>query len=346
VTDPRRSRATPAEEATPARPPLDRRRFEAAALMRDHPPVWTHPNKRLVFEIACPPGSVHQGMIGYSRWTAQPLPDRMHRGADLVIAKPGYFDYKPVVDDANTVEWHVNFADPDLFGAYAGARFAQDESQVVEHPALGAVKEALESVGIRPMTAETSGPTPVLITGAERRVAVSTDPDPASGRPRGLYGNAFAVATPDVVRAATRRIDPPTVTNLIAIAAPFPGRGAYDERTIETILVTAYTGFAAAVRESAILRDPETRVAIHSGYWGCGAFGGNRTLMVLLQIFAAGAAGVDRLVFHTGQPGGEPPLVDAMEIEAELIQGDTADAEALISAVAAKRFQWGLSDGI
>ena len=153
--------------------------------MRDHPPIWTHPNKRAVYEIACPPGAVHSGTIGYSRWAAEPLPDRMHRGADLVTAKPGYFDYAPVADDANTVEWHVNFADPYLFGAYAGALFAQDESQVVEHPALGAVKEALESVGIRPMTAESTGPTPVLVTGVERRVAVSTDPDPAAGRPRG-----------------------------------------------------------------------------------------------------------------------------------------------------------------
>jgi hypothetical protein len=325
--------------------PIDRRRFDAAALMRDHPPRWTHPNKRLVFEIACPPGSVHQGTIGYSRWAAEPLPEQVPRGAHLVTAKDGYFDYAPLADDANAVEWHVNFADPDLFVAYAGALFAQDESQVVEHPALGAVKEALESVGIRPMTAESSGPTPVLVSGVERRVTVSTDPDPAAGRPRGLYGNAFAAATHDAVQRATRRIDPPTVTNVIAIAAPFPGRGAYDGNTIETILVTAYTGYSAAVRESRHLSGEGARVAIHTGYWGCGAFGGNRTLMALLQVLAAGAAHVDRLVFHTGQPGGEEPLAQALEIEAELLGGGALETRALVSAVLAKRFMWGLSDG-
>jgi hypothetical protein len=314
--------------------------------MRDHPPRWTHPNKRAVFEIACPPGAAHQGTIGYSRWAPEPLPERMRRGGDLVTAVPGYFDYVPVLDDADAIEWHLNFADPDLFGAYAGRLFAQDEAQVAEHPALGAVKEALEAmVGIRPMTADSTGPTPVLVTGVERRVVVSTDPDPAAGRPNGLYGNAFAAATPDAVRAATRRIEPPTVTNLIAMAAPYPGRGTYDARTIETVLITAYTGFAAAVRESALLGGPDARVAIHAGYWGCGAFGGDRTLMALLQLLAAGTASVNRLVFHTGQPGGEPPLLDAMAIEAELIPDDTIETRALIDAIAARRFHWGLSDG-
>jgi hypothetical protein len=313
--------------------------------MRDHPPRWTHPNKRAVFELACPPGSKHHGTIGYSRWAAEPLPDHVRPGRHLVTAPAGYFDYGPALDDANAVEWHVNFADPDLFGAYAGRLFAQDEAQVVEHPALGALKEALESTGILPMTAESSGPTPVLVTGVERRVAVSTDPDPAAGRPTSLYGNAFAAATPEAIKRATRRIDPPTVTNLIAIAAPFPGRGAYDARTIEYVLTTAYTGFSAAVRESGLLTGTDTRVAIHTGYWGCGAFAGNRTLMALLQIVAAGTAGVDRLVFHTGQPGGESPLSEAMEVERELLAGTEGPTEDFIDAVVARGFRWGISAG-
>lgn len=264
VTEPRGPRVPPAESAEP-RPPLDRRTFDAATLMRDHPPRWTHPNKRVLFEVACPPGSVHQGTIGYSRWAAEPLPDQMLPGRDLVTARAGYFDYEPVLGGPDAVEWHVNFADPELFGAYAGALFAQDESQVAEHPALGALKEAMASIGIRPMTADSTGPTPVLVTGMERRVSVSTYPDPAAGTPAGLYGNAFAAAAPDAVKRATRLIDPPTITNLIAIAAPYPGRGAYDAHTIENVVVTAYTGFSAAVRESDRICGPNARVAIHTG---------------------------------------------------------------------------------
>ena len=46
----------------------------------------------------------------------------------------------------NAVEWHVNFADPLLFGAYGTAFFAQDEIQVAEHPALAALHEVLAAL--------------------------------------------------------------------------------------------------------------------------------------------------------------------------------------------------------
>lgn len=39
---------------------------------------------------------------------------------------------------------------------------------------------------------------------------------------------------------------------------------------------------------------------IHTGWWGCGAFGGNRRLMAILQFAAAQLAGVDAVVFHRG----------------------------------------------
>ena len=153
----------------------------------------------------------------------------------------------------------------------------------------------------------------MLVTGVERRVAIETDPDAAAGRPHGLYGNAFAAADPDAVRRATTPIDPPTVTNLVAIAAIAGGRGRYTRDEIRRTLVTAFTGFRAAVVESARLAGGPARVVVHTGYWGCGAFGGNRVLMALLQVVAARMAGLERLVFHTGAPGGDAPLAEALE---------------------------------
>lgn len=41
---------------------------------------------------------------------------------------------------AGAVEWDVNFADPRLFTAYGSELFAQDEMQVAEHLAFGAVR--------------------------------------------------------------------------------------------------------------------------------------------------------------------------------------------------------------
>jgi hypothetical protein len=48
--------------------PLQRAEYDAAALMTEHPPVIHHPNKQVVYDIACPPGSRPSGTIGYSRW--------------------------------------------------------------------------------------------------------------------------------------------------------------------------------------------------------------------------------------------------------------------------------------
>jgi hypothetical protein len=191
--------------------PIDRRAFVTAALMADDPPRVHNTNKQVVLDIACPPGAVHAGRIGYSRWAAMALPEVLEPVPDdLVASVPGFFDYRPViVDGGEVVEWHVNFADPHLFVAYAGGLFAQDEMQVAEHPGLASLKQALVAAGVKTGTDGPDGPTPVLVTGVERRVAIETNPDAAVGRPYGLSGNAFAAADPQAVRRATAPIDPP-----------------------------------------------------------------------------------------------------------------------------------------
>jgi hypothetical protein len=138
----------------------------------------------------------------------------------------------------------------------------------------------------------------------ERRCRVATEPDAEAGRPRGLYGNELARAAVDVVRRATVPIVPPTITNLIAIAAPSGGSGRYRRVELEEILLTVMTGFQAAVIETRRLAGPEATTVVHTGYWGCGAFGGNRVVMSLFQIVAAQSSGVRRLVFHAGAGGG------------------------------------------
>ena len=202
--------------------PLERLVFEAQRLMADHPPVWRNRNKQTVYAIACPAGCVHRGQLIYSRWKAMTLPREMAVGEALrlVDGREDVYDYVPLPESAGTVEWHVNFADPVLFVAYGGGLLAQDEMQVAEHPALGALREALDSGGHTASTEEHGRPTPVLVRGVERRCRLATDRNAAEGRPAGLYGNAFARAGEDVVRRATYPIEPPTITNLIAMAAP------------------------------------------------------------------------------------------------------------------------------
>ena len=162
--------------------PLDRHAFDAAALMANHPPRVHNANKQVVLDIACPPGAVHRGTIGYTRWAAMELPEHLDPvPPDLVLPVPGFFDYQPVVEGDDVVEWHVNFADPHLFVAYAGGLFAQDEMQVAEHPGLAALKQALVAAGVE---TRTDGPDRAHAGARDRRRAAGRHRDGSRRRRR------------------------------------------------------------------------------------------------------------------------------------------------------------------
>jgi hypothetical protein len=327
--------------------PLQRRTYQTAELMRMHRPVLRNENKQVLFAIACPAGTAHSGQLEYSRWAEMPLPlpriDDPVSPERLVVVRDGYYDYRPILDPGVGVEWHVNFADPNLFYAYGSVLFAQDEIQVAEHPVLGSLREALVAEG-RPTTTIANGrPTPVLVMGAERRVRIEMAPGAGRGRPSWLYGMAFARATADAVREATTRIDPPTISNIIAIVAPYGGRGRYQREQIGLAISTAYSGFRAAVLDSRRTAGPDALVAVHSGFWGCGAFGGNRVMMTLVQLLAADMAGVARLVFHVGDPSGRTSVERALGLAPELASATSATE--LIARAETLGLVWGLSDG-
>lgn len=261
-------------------------------------------------------------------------------------AREDYFGYEPAPAGSRAVEWYLNFADQHLFFAYGGPLFAQDEMQVAEHPALASLREALLQSDIKPLTVEGGEPTPVLVMGVERRCRVAFDRDAAQGRPAGLYGNNFARASAEAIEKATRAIVPPTITNLIAMEAPSGGEGRYTRPQIEYILATVFTAFSAARFESHRDAAQPPEVVVHTGYWGCGAYGGNRVLMALLQVLGARLAQVDCLVFHTGDAAGAPAFHDAcrtfQDLETAGQPGRLADVLARIEALG---LQWGVSDG-
>ena len=196
--------------------------------------------------------------------------------------------------------------------------------------------------GMLAVTRDRNGsPTPVTITGVQRRCFIDTQPDADSGYP-GLYGNAFAWAPENQVRRATRALSPPTISNILAMAAPPGGYGEYSRHEIIDILTTAYTGFAAAKSESKHIVSHDARTIIHTGFWGCGAFGGNRTLMTMLQAVAGGLAGVD-IVFWAFDETGVEIAQDAYELQ-ELLEKDSS-LEGLIGRMVMEGFGWGVSDG-
>lgn len=311
-----------------------RRSWEADELVRRWPPKFAHPNKKVVYDLACPPGTHHAGTVTSSRWTGGRLPTDVPRERPLEVAgHAGFFDYAPPATGDATVHWHLNFADAHLFYAYGSSLFAQDELQTAEHPALGSLREALLAdgdVGCAPLTEDAQGPTPVLVSGVERRCHVDTG---------GLYGYRFAGASAERLREATQRLDPPTVSNILAIAAPSSGRGAYKEEEIASILRTAWAGFVAAREEAA------APVTIHTGFWGCGVFGGNRILMTALQVVAAHLARIERVVFHLGQNPGDAHFFEAGCSMADALLVAHPTTLHIIGAVVDQRLMWGKGDG-
>jgi hypothetical protein len=320
-----------------------RQTFDAAALFAAHPPRFTNANKKLVYSLACSSPTPPEGAIEYSRWRAMPLPEQVPAGRAALEMREDVFGYESPQPGA--IEWYMNFADPYLFVAYGGPLLAQDELQVLEHPLLGSLLEALRASTdprLAPLTVEHGASTPVLVRGVERRCALATDPDVLERRPNGLYGNRFARAKHDAIRGALRVLTPPTTSNILAMAALPGGSGAYEEAEIRSILVTAFTGFTAARLEG----QGADRTVVHTGHWGTGAFGGNKVLMAVLQIVAAHLAGIDRLVYHTVDADGSEPYREALRVVETLLPlGARVGVDELVSAVHALGFVWGFSDG-
>jgi len=322
--------------------PIHNASFEAGELIRQHPPQWDDRNKQTVFEIASSSEFPIEGQVVYARWPVQGLPEHVPSPSPFAV-RPGLFAYG-VPEEPTTVAWHLNFADPHLFVAYGSPLMAQDELQVAEHPVLGSVREALLSRGVLPVTVDRYGnPTPVTVTGIQRRCAIDTLPNPAIGCPNGLYGNAFARATGEQVRAVTTPLSPPTISNILAMASLVGGRGEYSRDEMLSILTTAYTGFMAARAESVRLVPGAARTVIHTGFWGCGAFGGNRRLMTILQSLAGDLAGTETVFWAFDEPGVQ--FAADSRRWYELVREGEPSVDSLLDCFVEERFQWGVSDG-
>jgi Poly (ADP-ribose) glycohydrolase (PARG) len=322
-----------------------RYQWDTKSLVNSYPPHLYNTNKKIVYQIACPPDSIANGKLTFSRWQKFSLPSICSHHKTVIEPITGYFDYKQ--SNNNQIEWYLNFAASDLFYAYSGSLFAQDEMQVAEHPALASLREGLLDKNINMFTVEKGEPTPILISGVERRCAISTDINSAEDRPFGLYGNNFSEGSPTAIKKATKPLNPPTISHIIAMEAPSYGHGTYTKEQIEYILTTAFTGFFAARIETKLQIKQPKNVIIHTGFWGCGAYGGNRVLMTILQILAAYLSQINCLVFHTGDVGGMADFTTAQKIITEDLGFDNSPVEisVLINKLVAKEFLWGVSDG-
>ncbi len=283
--------------------PIDTLQFSANELIRDYPPQWTFSKKKIVYNICCLTNDPFEGLITYSRWPTQDIPKAVLYNSRFSVLE-GVYTYEGN-SSSDEILWHVSFADSDLFVAYGTALLAQDELQVAEHPILGSVREAVQSNALPAQTESVNGdPTPVTITGVQRRCAINTMPNPELGLDKGLYGNLFFWASSNQITKSVSLISPPSISNILAMAAPDGGEGEYRYDEITKILTIAYTGFLAARIDTCRLLSANAKTIINTGFWGCGAFGGNRSLMTILQCLAADLAGVEIRFWAFDQAGG------------------------------------------
>lgn len=128
-----------------------RQEFDAQWLVTEYPARLDNRNKEIVFEMSAPAGAIHSGAISFSRWRQMPLPASVMRDgiSPSFELREDYFTYDP--SPRGRVDWHLNFAHFDLFCAYGGPLFAQDEMQVAEHPALASLRHGMRESSRSPL---------------------------------------------------------------------------------------------------------------------------------------------------------------------------------------------------
>eukprot|EP00729_Bicosta_minor_P002622 gene2622-24253_t len=321
-----------------ASPCFDGRNTEAS-LMTHYYPRFRSKNKVAVAANAFPEQTtewragdvVGAGKLRVTRWQAAglPLPQAFPPSAPSVTLTQDIFIYTTssapaegpcsssssgssgstataaTVPTKAVSSWYPNFAHRFLFAAWNSSLLAQDELQVLEFPVLAAIAQGPTKL----TTVDPDGtPTPVLIQGPS------------------IYGNAFAMASAGRIQACTTVLNPPTASNNIyAIEAPPSGKGVYTVQQVRFVLHSAYAAFAAiktveadaTVATVANSSGTAATVELHLGYWGCGAYGGNKVLMTAIQLLAARLAGVEHVVFH-----GVPEVSDARNAVALLEEMD------------------------
>ncbi|CAF1454527.1 unnamed protein product [Rotaria magnacalcarata] len=277
-------------------------------------------------------------------------PDKLLPTSTKVTFQADAFKYESCGDN-DSVEWYLNFANHDLFAYYSGPLLAQDELQVLECVELAALREFFVQT-INTVGSYTTGsdkhtqktvPTPILISNTERVIKIDTTK---------VYGNAFAKATERQLIQACEYLKKPQTVNLIAIEAPSHGRGLYTLDQVQYILTTCYVGFKAAeilarktqrlnaANERSMSRGENTRLRtiIHTGWWGCGAYGNNRQMMILAQILAAYWTQVHEIIFHTQTNEHDSDIRAARETAEKLLQEKSVDR--VLEEIVKLNLQW------
>ncbi|CAF1283587.1 unnamed protein product [Didymodactylos carnosus] len=329
--------------------------FNGNDLFQKFPPKFHDKNKLLLYNTVMEKHKYvpsKDRSVLMTRWLTFSLPNTYDGNVPLKVTyKPDIFTYGQTRDQS-TIEWYLNFANYDLFSYYSKRLLAQDELQVLECFQLASIREYLCSCNYSfssRISENGQNPTPILISNVERILNMDTT---------NIYGNKFTTATEKQILDAYNYLNTPQIVNILAIEAPRSGQDSYEISEINYILSTCYTGFMAAkllaskTHQLNVMKSRRSSSAgsslktiIHTGWFGCGAYGGNRTLMLILQIIASRLAQINEIVFHTLTDDFKQEIIDADSCVKELTKPNGIDIQQLIEHLQQKNFKWNVSDG-
>lgn len=222
------------------------------------------------------------------------LPDTLlnQQQKPKVTLKEGPFAYL-----AGQHHWTANFGDRKVFFGSITGLLAQDELQALEHPAISHVFVAIENDPIFGKL-DLNG-SALLVEGAKRYGKLNDLEH--------LYGNQFAEAPlPDVGRAIERFPDPQESKLFVFVAphiAPQREGMPYQYTDLRALFSNAFAAFSSIAAKDA-------NAVIHTGNWGCGAFGNDPKTVALIQLAAARFAGIRDMHYY---PLGSAPALRAAE---------------------------------
>jgi hypothetical protein len=80
------------------------------------------------------------------------------------------------------------------------------------------------------------------------------------------------------------------------------------------------------------------RTIIHTGWWGCGAYGNNRQMMLITQILAAHWAQIDGIIFHTQTTEHQNDIDEAKKVVKKLWNGK--EVKEVIEQIFNLKLEW------
>lgn len=255
---------------------LSKQTVKIQKLIKDFPPHFQYDKKENYAKQALYFHRNQNGLIEISRWK---FDDERKKSIMLekfpvqIESVNSFYEYEKNANDENEINFYVNFSDSELFYECDSYLNSQNANMVFFHPLLLSCKKYMSTFNkdeLKPFAFENGNPTPVIFQNVPYWIFLDEE-------------NKKIVPLQKEIKS-----------NIISMKA-IEAKGKYTEEQILLLLKTVLAAFSGAEKVShAKMKD----IAIHTGNWGCNNYGNNKELIYLLQIIAASATGIKKIIFH------------------------------------------------